>query len=274
MLDNETSQILLDYMNKNKIVAQLAPPHMHRRNLAERAIRTFKSHLISIWVDCDPNFPSNLWDRLIKQAVITLNLLCPSRIHLQLSAYATVFGHFDYNCTPLAPFGTKVLVHKNPKQCGSWDDHRVVGWYIGPALYHFWCFRCNIPSTASKQISDTVKFFPHVAPMPKLSSKEKSIQAICHLIHTIKNPSPAAPFPTFSTEHSQVLDQLADIFNLNDKVSPPLNLAAQHLSCVLKALQDKSPTPAACLKPMQMISPSQRTCHTQPQQQRQTTTRQ
>ena len=35
-LDNEASDILLQYMKSNKIDVQLAPPHMHRRNLAER----------------------------------------------------------------------------------------------------------------------------------------------------------------------------------------------------------------------------------------------
>eukprot|EP00978_Attheya_sp_CCMP212_P040835 scaffold226906_cov28-Attheya_sp.AAC.1 len=43
-LDNEASDILLEYMSSNKIDIQLAPPHIHRRNLAERAIRTFKEH--------------------------------------------------------------------------------------------------------------------------------------------------------------------------------------------------------------------------------------
>ena len=35
VLDNEASTILLEYLNKNKINVQLAPPHMHRQNLAE-----------------------------------------------------------------------------------------------------------------------------------------------------------------------------------------------------------------------------------------------
>ena len=41
-LDNEYSDILIGYNKKNKIYVQLAPPHMHRRNLAECAICTFK----------------------------------------------------------------------------------------------------------------------------------------------------------------------------------------------------------------------------------------
>ena len=133
MLDNETSAILLAYLQKNKIDVQLAPPHMHRHNLAERAIRTFKEHFISIRAGCDPRFPKNMWDRLIAQAIITLNLLRPSRLHPKLSAYAHVNGEFDYNKTPLAPPGTEVIVHEKPKQRGSWDDHGIKGWYLEPA---------------------------------------------------------------------------------------------------------------------------------------------
>ena len=47
-LDNEASDILLQYMKSNKIDVQLAPPHMHRRNLAERAIRTWKDNCVFI----------------------------------------------------------------------------------------------------------------------------------------------------------------------------------------------------------------------------------
>ena len=116
MLDNEVSTILLNYLEKNKIQVQLAPPHMHRQNLAERAIRTFKEHFISIRAGCDPEFPKNLWCRLIPQSVMTLNLMQPSRIHPKLSAYSYINVEFNYNRTPLALVRTKVLVHKKPKQ--------------------------------------------------------------------------------------------------------------------------------------------------------------
>ena len=39
-LDNEASQLLKDFMRKKKIDFQLTPPHCHRRNSAEGAIRT------------------------------------------------------------------------------------------------------------------------------------------------------------------------------------------------------------------------------------------
>jgi len=50
---------------------QLTPAGMHRRNAAERAIRTFKNHFIAILWSTDPEFPLRLWDRLLPQALTT-----------------------------------------------------------------------------------------------------------------------------------------------------------------------------------------------------------
>jgi len=66
ILDNEASDMLKSYMTSNKIKYQLVPPHQHRANAAERAIRTFKSHFISTLSTCDPSFPLHLWDRLLE----------------------------------------------------------------------------------------------------------------------------------------------------------------------------------------------------------------
>jgi 3-deoxy-D-arabino-heptulosonate 7-phosphate (DAHP) synthase len=44
-LDNEASQLLKSYLHEQDITFQLVPPYNHRRNAAERAIRSFKDHL-------------------------------------------------------------------------------------------------------------------------------------------------------------------------------------------------------------------------------------
>ena len=74
-MENEASSDMKDSMTKHKIIFQLAPPHIHRRNAAERAIQTFKNHFVSGFSTTDPNFPVSEWDRLLDQATITLNLL-------------------------------------------------------------------------------------------------------------------------------------------------------------------------------------------------------
>ena len=62
VLDNECSGHLIQMMTKNKIEFQLVPPHLHRANAAERAIRTWKNHFVSILCGLDPKFPLQLWD--------------------------------------------------------------------------------------------------------------------------------------------------------------------------------------------------------------------
>ena len=85
-LDNECSQLLKDFMLNEKEDYQLVPPGSHRRNAAERAIRTYKNHFIAGLSSTDPKYPLNLWDRLVEQSYITLNLLRGSRMNPKLSA--------------------------------------------------------------------------------------------------------------------------------------------------------------------------------------------
>jgi hypothetical protein len=96
-LDNECSTILKEYLQDEDIDFQLVPPHHHRRNAAERAVRTFKDHFIAGMCSLDPDFPIHLWDQIVPQAIITLNLLRGSRINPKLSAWAQVHGNFDFN---------------------------------------------------------------------------------------------------------------------------------------------------------------------------------
>ena len=74
-LDNECSKLLEELMQSLQIDFQLVPPHDHRRLAAEQAIRTFKNHLIAGLCSTNNDFPMQLWDRLIFQCTLTLNLL-------------------------------------------------------------------------------------------------------------------------------------------------------------------------------------------------------
>ena len=87
MLYNEASEILIEYIKKNKIDLQLTPPYCHHRNLAERVMRTFKEHFKSLRAACDPRFPRHIWCRLLPQATLILKILRTSRLHPQFSEY-------------------------------------------------------------------------------------------------------------------------------------------------------------------------------------------
>jgi hypothetical protein len=74
-LDNEATGALQEFLAVSEIDFQLAPPHVHRCNAAERAIRTFNNHFIAGLCSTNPHFSLNLWDKLLPQYLITLNML-------------------------------------------------------------------------------------------------------------------------------------------------------------------------------------------------------
>ena len=82
VLDNECSKVLKEYMEEENETFPLVPPHLHRRNAAERAKQNFKNHFIAGMVSTHKYFPLHLWCRLLPQSIVTLNLLRPSRIVL------------------------------------------------------------------------------------------------------------------------------------------------------------------------------------------------
>jgi hypothetical protein len=63
-LDNEATAAMQEFLAGSDIDFQLAPPHVHRRNAAECAIRTFNNHFIAGLCSTNPIFPLNLWDKL------------------------------------------------------------------------------------------------------------------------------------------------------------------------------------------------------------------
>ena len=231
ILDNEASTQLKEAITKRNITYQLAPPHIHRRNAAERAIRTFKNHLIAGLSSVDPTFPLHQWDQLLEHATITLNLLRPSRLNPSLSAYAYLYGMFNYNSTPLAPPGIKCQIHEKPRQRKSWDPHSVDGFYVGPAMQHYRCHRVYVTKTRSHRISDTVEFLPTKVRMPQTTTLEKLQSSVNDIVELLRKPQPASPFLEFGNEQITALANLEKLFpSQQSSIEPPPNdgLASHH----------------------------------------------
>ena len=163
MLDNEVSTDLIEFLETDeKIIVQLAPTGCHHKNAAERAIITLKNPFIAGLYTAHKNFPLNKWESLLPQAFTTLNLLLTSRLNLKLSAHALLNGPCNFNAMPMAPPGSKILVHKKPALWGTWAAHAVNAWYLGPALHHYRCYHIYISETRGELIADTVVWFPLV----------------------------------------------------------------------------------------------------------------
>ena len=212
-LDNEASAILHDYLRSEEVEYQLVPPHIHRQNASERAIRTVKNHFIAGLASTDPNFPLSNWCRLLPQAELTLNLLRASRLNPKLSAYAQLKGTFDFTRTPLAPPGTRVIIHEKPTTRQTWAPHGTDGWYLGPALRHYQCYRVWVPRTHAERIVDTISFFPKAVPLPELTHKDAAIQATHELTHALQQPRFRGPLAQFHDDHLTSLRELSKIFH-------------------------------------------------------------
>ena len=140
---------------------------------------TFKYQFLDGLCSVQPNFPMHPWCLLIPLATTTLNLLRPSWINPWISATALLNGAFDYNKTPLALPGTKVLLHNTPAKRGTWTPYGVNGWFIGAALEHYRCHRIFVSRTHKERIARTVEFpvtpsqCPPLCPLtpPSLSHK-------------------------------------------------------------------------------------------------------
>ena len=191
VLDNEVSHDLISAFDAAKTKYQFVPPHSHRRNQAERAIQTFKNHLKAGLASMDPNYPLAEWDRIIPQANITLNLLRNANSNPALSAYAYLYGPFDFNSTPLAPPGTRVIAYLDPTQRGTWDLNGEVGWYVGPAMNHYRCVEIYFTRTRTTRVCDTVRFFPHEIPFPQVTTADHLKQAASDIVYLLKNPAPS-----------------------------------------------------------------------------------
>ena len=219
------------------------PPHIHRRNSAERAIQTFKNHFIAGLASTDPNFPLSNWCRLLPQAELTLNLLRHSRLNPKLSAYALLEGVFDFTRTPLAPPGTRIIVHEKPTQRCTWAPHGVDRWYIGPAMDHYQCYRVWIPSTHAERIADTIQFFPTILRTPNLSHRDATLQAAHELTHALQNLNNANPLSQLSDNHLRALHQLSTLY-------PPDAPVVEHNS-----LSKPSPSPSPPNQPRYNLHP-------------------
>jgi hypothetical protein len=166
---------------------------MHCQNRAECAIHTFKDHFLAILADADSAFPPYLWDLLLPQAELTLNLLRQATLNPRISGWEFFQGPFDFNKTPLGLVGCRVLIHAKPATRQSWDFHAKPGFYIGPATDSYRCFKLVKTNTKSHVILDTVKFCHSYLSVPVPSAEDKIIHGLQVVVGAIRGtPTPTS----------------------------------------------------------------------------------
>ena len=116
VLDNKASEAYKTAIKESGMTYQLVPPDEHWRNIAEKAMQTWKDHFVSVLSGTANNFPLHLWCQLIPQMERQLNLLQQLNANPKVSAYAHIYGPHNYNMTPFVPIGMEALVHDKPNR--------------------------------------------------------------------------------------------------------------------------------------------------------------
>jgi len=225
VMDNECSKVVEKYIKKENIDIQFVPPHNHRANAAERAIKTVKEHFISGLATVHYDCPLQLWDQFLEQAQDTLNLMRMSRRNNKISAYEELDGKFDFNKTPLAPIGTKALVYVDPTARTSWAPHGMDAWYTGGAKQHYRCLRFFTPDTKGYRITDTYKLYPTHSQLPTISEEDTTLAAAADILQVLKNTATISATAEQKLRHLRAIQQLTNI--LQNKPAPRVEEIAE-----------------------------------------------
>ena len=186
VLDNEISDAYRTEICDTNMTFQLVPPDDHRRNLAERAIQTWKDHFVGVLSETASNFPLHLWCQIIRQAERQLLLLQKSRVNPKISAYAHVYGANDYNSAPFVPIGMETLVHEKPKKRRTFAEHCSQGFVLGTSFEHYQSWTMWMTNTRSLRISATVFHKHKYISNPDVTPADRIIAAARALATLIK----------------------------------------------------------------------------------------
>ena len=129
-------------------------------------MRNFNNHFISALFTVDPHFHFYLWDCILPQVTMTLNMLRRSQLNPGLSAYEHVYGIHNFEWTPLAPLGCNVQVQDKPQKQPNYSTHSVYGWYLGTELHHYICYTCYYIDTGGETAPNAIYFFPSFIKFP------------------------------------------------------------------------------------------------------------
>ena len=152
----------------------------------------------------DPSFSFYLWERLLTQVTMILNMLRRPLLNPGLSAYEQVDGIHNFEQTQLAPLRWKVQIHGKPHKKITYVPHSVFGWYLGLAFHHYICYTWYNINTGGESIPDTIDFFPEFMKIPNYSSRDMAIHAASYLEKTLQTHRPESPFQVGETQLKEI----------------------------------------------------------------------
>ena len=182
-------------------------------------IQTFKAQFLSILSGFSSTFSNLLWDKLLPQTKLILNLLRQSNIAPAISAWEHFNCHFNFSATPLAPLSSPIIIHNKPGTRRSWVFRGRKGFTINPALEHYRCFQVVNATTKLIIISNTIEVLHDYLTQPEVPSEDI-------LVHALNFLSCAAKDASMTIHHKQLsaISKLRDLFahwKTNIAIVPP-----------------------------------------------------
>ena len=132
------------------------------------------------------DFPLYLWDRLISQTEISINLLRQSNATPTVSIYACLSGPFDYNKMPHVPMGCTTQIHKKTDKRETRTYYSVKGCYLSTYAEQYRTHVCKINITRSKQLTDMAQISHNNSMNPTSTHVDKVMHAIANCVKAIK----------------------------------------------------------------------------------------
>ena len=121
----------------------------HRRNLAEKAIQTWKDHFVSVFSGTADSSPLHLWCQII-------TLLRQSYVVTKILVYAYLYGGYNYSTMPFVPIGMEMLIHKKPRWRKTFVKHCVKAYGLSTSPENYRCWDLWVREICATRVLGTV----------------------------------------------------------------------------------------------------------------------
>ena len=147
--------------------------------------------------------------------------------------------------------GTQIVAHTSADSRTPFGQHGKVGWYIGPSLEHYRCWKCYFQDTLHERDVLKVDFFPEKIPFPQFSCNDylkQTAEDMLHLLQTSNTSSSLNPL-AFGSPILNAYAEVADILRRAIKPTPQPSTATTAAIPLPRIL------PSTPIKPIPVVVP-------------------
>jgi hypothetical protein len=200
----------------------------------------------------DETFPMKLWNRLLPQTVLTLNLLWQSNVASTVLATNTFTARLITTKCHWHQWGVQFKSTQTVRKRGSWVANVVDGWYLQTFPEDYWCHIVYVKNTRSERVSDAIHFKHKYITQPTLTPEDIIVKAINDLTQALKERR--------NKKGTELIEALKKIDELLNKV--PATITTPQPSKAIT--ENRQVTFAATSKPPHETQPTQRDTNKKP----------